>query len=311
MLVDPSVNGMAAAGLPGSLLSFGLPCLKWKLLCGVKTHWGFDGFDATVSPPNKYLSLTVVLKEIFAPAIGTQPSPSTFEQTLDRISGNAIAQTGDPSLLNAPGLFGSPILPGYSAQVLSDAHQIITQGPFSIGPGATQTNVWDITLSAPYAMAQLESDVDALIDAVDLTTVPAQSLELLAYDTDPGPLGGTLASVLIPAAYNYPIIATGNPPYGTAIATPGLGAAAFAAYNPGFETSFGLAGMCKLVGWLAMAGDYCLRTFTVDNQQQPIGQPTCVSGRGSCGTWFRVAPPSPVVAGQNTYVLAVPNSQCR
>jgi hypothetical protein len=301
---------MTATGLPGSLLSFGAPCLKWKLLAGVKAHWGFDGFAATVSPPNRYLSIAINFTSTENPSFGPGQPPESFTQTLDRISGNAVAQTGEVSLLNYPGAGGIALPPGVTVQVVSDTHQIITQGPFSLGVGITQTNVWDITLSEPYTMAQLEADVDALIEAVDLTTVPAQSLELLAYEADPDPIFGALAAALIPAAYNYPIISSGNPPYDSPIPIPSLAAAAFAAYSPGGLFTEGTGGMCKLAGWLAMAGDYCLRTFTVNDQQQPIGPATCVSGRGSCGAWFRVAPPSPVVPGQNTYVVAAPNCQC-
>ena len=65
----------------------------------------------------------------------------------------------------------------------------------------------------------------------------------------------------------------------------------------------------KLAGFFRMAGKYCERTQYVDYAANAVGQPVCVSGRGSCGAVFKVTPP-PIVVGQNGYKLIVPGCEC-
>lgn len=313
MLIDPSVSSLAAAGLPGSLLSFGAPCLKWKLVAACKTHWGWTGYDSTISPPNKYLTKTVVYTTLYQTIIGgvvtsAQTETFTWQGNIDHISG---AVTGGPNV------YGEG-LPGSTVSYQGDTQKTAIAGPTEIGSSYWETQTWVTTLSNPYTIAQLEGDVDALLGQVDPDLLAIQTLTVIAYAADNVPLGGSQAARLIPGG--YAAISAGNVPFNpipltgspASVSQPTLGPAAFSAYNPNlFLPDFGNAGMCKMVGWLAMAGDYCLKTFTVSQSGTPVGQPLCVNGRGTCSNWFKVTPPSPLVPGQETYVVAVPNSQCQ
>ncbi|HXD00257.1 MAG TPA: hypothetical protein VN048_13025 [Verrucomicrobiae bacterium] len=299
-LIDPSVPGLAAAGLPGSLLSFGMPCLKWKLAAAFKTHWGFDGYDSTISPPNKYLTKTVVYTVIntFAGQSGTGITNSVI--TIDRMSGVVSGNAPDGE---GPIGGGAPIVYSGDTVKTTDTGVVVT------GSNATTRQIWQVTLSNQYTLAALEADVDALLAGFNPDVVPINTITPLAYSADGNPTAGEFATILVPAPYNYPHLLT--PTMGSPMSQPTLGAAAISAYNPNlFVQDFGTSGMGKVEGFISMAGDYCLKTYSIDPAGQFIGSPTCVSGRGSCSSWFKVTPPAPYVPGQNTYVLAVPNCQC-
>ncbi len=132
-----------------------------------------------------------------------------------------------------------------------------------IAPGWDELRTWTFTLSDQYTFAMLDADLDALIATVDHTKYPVQTLTPIAYPVDGNPAGASAAMALIPEPYNYPFM--DSPPFvsfaGVSYLVPTLAAAAISAYNPtNTGASNGLAGpgMIKLVGWLAMAGDYCL-----------------------------------------------------
>jgi hypothetical protein len=304
-LIDPSVSGLAAAGLPGSLFSFGTPCLKWKLVGAFKTHWGYTGFDGSISPPNRYLTKTIVYTAIGTGPGGTSESTSTTVFNIDRFSGAVTSiPPGALDIENLP----TPAPVTYNGDTIATADTGV-QIP---APGYTSRQIFQVTLSNQYTMAELEGDVDALIAGFDPATVGNQTFTGLAYPADPNPEGGVLATQAIGSPYNYPYGNTGAPAY-----QPTLGAAAIAAYAPAtqFLQSFNSAGFGKIVSFLAMAGDYCLKTYALapdatDKGEHFVGPPTCVSGRGSCASWFEVTPPTPFVPNENTYVLAVPNCQC-
>jgi hypothetical protein len=302
MPIDPSISALTAAGLPGSLFSFGMPCLKWKLVGGFKTHWGWTGFDATISPPNRYLTRTVVYTVMDTYLGETSTKVTTSQENMDRISGAVTGQS-------PPGGTG-PIGGGAPVVYNGDTRQTTDTGPRDLGGGYIDRQIWQVTYSNQYTMGQLESDADSLIDGFDPSSVPNQTITALAYPTDGNPTAGCFATFFPPGRYAYPQL--GHSTFGTPMPAPTLGAAAIAGYAPAnqFLQSFGTAGFGKIVGYLAMAGDYCLKTYTVDAGGQFIGSPTCLSGRGSCSSWFRVAPPAPYATGRNTYVVAVPNCQC-
>jgi hypothetical protein len=177
------------------------------------------------------------------------------------------------------------------------------------GSNATRRQIWQVTLSNQYLLSGLEADVDALLAGFDPATVPNQTITPLAYPADGNPTAGMFATILIPSPYNYPHLLT--PTMGSPMSQPTLGAAAISAYNPNlFVQDFGTSGMGKVEGFISMAGDYCLKTYTINPAGQLIGSPTCASGRGTCSSWFKVTPPSPYVPGQNTYIVALPNCQC-
>jgi hypothetical protein len=282
----------------GSLFSFGTPCLKWKLAAAFKTHWGFDGYDSTISPPNKYLTKTVVYTVIdtFAGQTGTGIVNSVI--TIDRMSGVVSGRAPDGE---------GPIGGGAPIVYIGDTVKTTDTGVIVTGSNATRRQIWQVTLSNQYPLAALEADVDALLAGFDPATVPNQTITPLAYPGDANPTAGEFATILIPSPYNYFHLLT--PTMGSPMSQPTLGAAAISAYNPNlFVQDFGTSGMGKVEGFISMAGDYCLKTYTINAAGQFIGSPTCVSGRGSCASWFKVTPPSPYVPGQNTYVLAVPSS---
>ncbi len=304
MLIDASVSGLAAAGLPGSLLALGgAPCLKWKLAAAFKTHWGWNGFDSSISPPNKYLTKSVLYSQTATVAGQTTFSHTLTAQTIDRISGQVSGTP--PPFGEGPITGGAPVVFGGDTQQLTDTGVVV------VGSNATLRQSWRVNLSNQYTLAMLEGDVDALLDGFNPDLVPNQTITPLAYPTESNSDAGILAVVdLVPNS--YPILIT--PTYGSPMPQPSLAAAAISAYNPNiFPQDFGTSGMGKVISFLTMAGAYCLKTFTVtldDQGEHLIGTPACVSGRGSCSQWFKVTPPSPIVPGKNTYVMAVPNCRC-
>ena len=148
----------------------------------------------------------------------------------------------------------------------------------------------------------------SVLAGFDPATVPSQTLTHLNYPVDSQPLGAEQALGLIPLPYGYPRLPF--EPSGAPGALSALGAAALSAYMPANALNFNTAGFAKVIGYLAMAGDYCLKTYTLNTAGQLVGSPTCISGRGSCSSWFKVSPSTPYVAGENTYVLAMPNRRC-
>jgi hypothetical protein len=332
MLTDPSVSALP----PGSLLSFGMPCLKWKLAGAFKTHWGALGFDANPAPfPSRYLKQTVVYKQSEFGVVGA--NTGTYVQTMDKFTG----QIGGPEVpgIGIPGFLPGPLLIGFTAppdgsgsgsfggdgafnfSLTRNGNTSLSASLVQSAPGFENNQSWEITLSDEYTFVQLEADVDALIEGFDPATVPNQTFTQLAYTklgddgTDEGLLSALFAMELIPSPYGYaPLIGNFQIPY----ALGRLGAAALAAYNTGRpEISGEPPGFAKVVGFISMAGAYCLKTYTVvdpatenDPSTTPIGLPTCVNGSGSCAQFFKVSPPTPYVVGQNTCVILTPNGRC-
>jgi hypothetical protein len=317
MLIDPSVQSLANAGLPGSLLSFGTPCLKWKLFAACHIHWGFNGYDSAIYPANRYLAKTVVFTDQLittndstgVSTTYTYPDSGTYVITVDRISGAGM-QSGVPV---GEGPIGGGGIITYQGDTQKTVDGSFTQ---NYG-GVTYQNVkiWVVTLSNQYTFAMLDADLDALIAQIDPDDYPVQTLTPIAYSADPNPAGASAAMAFIPAPYNYPFM--NSPPFvefGVSYPVGSLAAAAISAYNPlrrnGGASPLSNPGMMKLAGWLAMAGDYCLKTYTATyGGTIDAASPPCVSGRGTCSSWFFVQA-SPATPGGNSFVAAIPNCQC-
>jgi len=288
---------MSTPLLTWSLFSFGTPCLKWKLAAAFKTHWGFTGYDATISPPNRYLTKTVVytVTDTFAGQSSTSVVTSVIN--VDHMSG---AVTGSAPDGEGPIGGGAPVI------FTGDTVQTTDTGVIVTGSNATRRQIWQVTLSNQYSLTTLERDVDALLAGFDPASVANQTITSLVYPADPNPTAGEFATLFAPAPYNYPQVLVGNP------AAPTLGALAITGYALAgqFVQSFFTAGMGKVEGWFAMAGEYALVNYILNSVTgQPIGRPTCVAGRGGCSTWVNIGPLQ-YVPGQATYTVLNPNTTC-
>jgi hypothetical protein len=308
-LIDP-------ASLPaGSAFSFMQPCLSWRLAAAFKTHWGYTGFDLAQNPdlqfPNRYLTKTVSYRVIVNSPFGNEDTTTISTFTVDRFSG--VITADPPGAVDIENGFNPyPITYG------GDTVQIADSGVVTTGSNTTERQIYTTTLSNPYLISQLESDVDNLLAAFDPATVPDKTLTELAYlaQGDNGTGNPSLGLGLIAAIDAMGDIPGGYPPFiqfGSPIPLNALGAAALAAYSPGIFGPFGTdvaPGMVKVIAFISMAGLYCLRTYIIDDFGNPVGTPTCVNGSGGCGSFFKVAPPSPYSLGQETYVVFTPNGQC-
>jgi hypothetical protein len=282
--------------IPG-LFSFGTPCLRWKIIEAVMAHNGFPGFMAPYR--TRYGNMLVTYSVDNRPlggGFGVQTSTQLF--TIDRLTG---ART--------PGSFNeeqAPYLPF----------------PYNTGlPGSDTTSIWevsetryvhtvvqpftgvivtaDVQLSNPFTLSQLEADADALLATIDVSKVDWFTLVSTSNDAFADPTN------LLPAQYMYGGLQIPGP-----VAIPTLRAGAWSALLPGpvGDESWQPNIYAKAVGYFAMAGNYCRKTFLVDYIPNPISN-SCASGRGSCGNEFKVEPPTPT-DNVNSYVLVVPNCVC-
>ena len=121
-----------------------------------------------------------------------------------------------------------------------------------------------VTLSDPYDLGTLDSDANTLLSAVSVASMPWNTLQFVSDDgvsVCDGPItpGGDL-TVALPPQVTY-----GGFFAGGLISVP-LNAAAWYVYVPGFVTSttFFPNGYLKLIGYIAMAGNYCAQTYIID-----------------------------------------------
>ena len=292
------------------MFSFSTPCLRWKLVLAVKMQNGWPGFAQPYV--TRYLNKLVVITS--QPSFGYPNNQSTTTQqawVTDRLTGvinsadgNANANADFPygETLNNTG--GDPSNPGYESWQVTDTQFIhtINNGYFVI----TTT----VTLSNPYDFATLDADTNALLSSVSLASMPWNSLVVAQGQDVTVPLGnydpdGNLMD-LLPAQVTYPGIIVPGPN-----TINSLNAAAWAIWAPGLVSSqnYFPNGYSKLIGYIAMAGNYCQKTYFIDLNQSPTNQ-TCQSGIGSCASPFKVTPPPISPGANNAYVLVIPNCQC-
>ena len=308
---------------PTDTYSFLTPCLNWKFILAYKGHSGWNGFTAPFQ--NKYLNRheKKTNKEFLNGAlIGQEVTEQEFD--VDQLTGNVDFQSSLFGVSAFP--FANPPAAGDPAWVIADDHYIHTDtGP--LNPDGSQiVAVTEVTLSNQYTIAQLDADTDALIDAVDPDSLPWGTVTPVWYpDTEnSSDLFGGIATAQAASVLDFFI--PGIPPsvgvLPSRIAPPSVFAqspapftsAAGYAYAPnpnGTDPAWDVpAGYAKWVGFVRMAGKFCRRTFLVDYNVQPVGQPRCVSGKGGCATAFEVRPPA-LVLGMNAYVIVTPNCQCQ
>jgi hypothetical protein len=195
--------------------------------------------------------------------------------------------------------------------------------------GAAVTTI-QVELSNQYTLEQLDADATQLLNAVDTDAMPWSSLVFAAYNefqtvvgpstpagflngllpdfaeydevAGPGPIQGE--STILYNTGSDAAVAFGPIPYAA------IKSAAFAVYALGYvgATSWFPNGCIKLKSVIAMAGNYCEKTFAIDDDLNGLGQ-TCQSGQGQCSAPFNVNP-GPLSLSQNSYTLIVPNCQC-
>jgi hypothetical protein len=285
------------------MLSFNSPCLRWKLILATKLQAGWPGFTAPYL--TRYLNKLVV--------ITTQPSynypnntPTVRQQEwiTDRLSGGIYSADGNDNA-NADFPYGATLNqnpPDETWEVTETYFKhVVNNGYFVI-----QT---EITLSNSYDLATLDADANALLSSVSVAQMPWNTLQVAVGSDEGLPIGpytpvGDLTALLPPQTI-YDLSGAPGP-----IAVPQLHAAAWYVYAPGLVSSqnFFPNGYSKLIGYIAMAGNYCQKNFFIDYDQNVLDQ-TCQNGVGSCSNPFKITPP-PLVVGRDTYVLVMPNCRC-
>jgi hypothetical protein len=277
--------------------------MRWKFALFSKAQFGFNGFVAPYR--TKWLSSIATAQSDFYSPGGTILFTITAAgvDNINRLTGD-ITHTGDVMPLPAGLGFAHP------DWVISDTFaRQITGTP---GPNAVVTRR-DWLLSNQYAVGAVEADVDAQIALYRPDTLAWFKLDATPsedFDYPPFPNGDVLDHRLPPAVvYTCPAEQISD--------VPDLRAASWYVFEPSNITGFftpniggGFLGyFLKLVGWFALQGNYCEKTFYVDPAAAPVGTPGCVSGSGGCSGSIRIDPP-PYMAGENAYKLIVPNCQC-
>lgn len=286
------------------MFSFSTPCLRWKLVMAVKGQYGWPGFIAPYA--TRYLTKLVVISQ--TPTLG---GPTTVRQQLwqlDRITG-AIIFPADPSASQAAADFpyGDPLPEDPVHSETWSVSETNFKHSYNNGAFVIET---EVTLSDPYDLATLDADTDALLNSVSIASMPWNTIQTVRADEVSFTLGpytptGDL-TVLLPPQVTYANIYSGSP-----APAPQLNAAAWSVYAPGFvfDDNWYPNGYSKLIGHIAMAGNYCQKIFTIDYNQNLLNE-QCVSGTGSCSSAFKVSSPIEITPGQNSYVLIQPNCQC-
>ncbi|HEX3800768.1 MAG TPA: hypothetical protein VH413_18890 [Verrucomicrobiae bacterium] len=157
----------------------------------------------------------------------------------------------------------------------------------------------DVQLSNQYTLTMLESDTDDLLATIDVSQVNWFTL----VSTQNGALDDPTR--LLPPQYTY-----GPSQFPGPVSIPQLGAAAWSVLvpEPVGNTTWIPNVYAKAVGYFAMAGNYCEKTFLLDYNGAPLSN-SCSSGVGTCAGEFMVQPP-PLTDSENAYVLIVPNCVC-
>lgn len=303
-------------------ISFFTPCLQWKYILAYKGHGGFNGFIAPFY--NKYLHR---LERLTITQTGPAPSVQVFENEyqVDRLIGDT-AQIRNSPVGYIPFPFTSPPAADDPAWIVRDDYFSNTEtGPIDFGQVTIRKEVF---LSQPYTLAALDADTDALIDAINPDDLPWGTVTPASYDgfggvaTDNASFnleqyGHTVfnAALTPPQQHFFPPIVFQQAPDLFEFQTePRFDSAAGYVYLPNglptAENGFDIpCGYAKWVSWVRMAGKYCLKTYYYDYAQKTI-RSDCVTGRGSCASSFKVAPPPVPVIGQNAYTVLTPNGQC-
>jgi hypothetical protein len=282
------------------MITFNTPCLKWKLVVAEKLQVGWPGFIAPYL--TRYLSKHVEITTSFG---GFPPTIRIQDFSMNHF-GN-VTPSPNPVVAEADFPYAEDPLPTDVFGVTET--WTVTESFFqNITMQSGVTIKTEVTLSNPYTIDILNADLDALIGAVDVNSAPWGTLtKNIAPD-----FGGALSDVnqLIPVQWNYyPYLGGPVVNHPVTIEAPLL-AAAYSAYLPGLvsPSEWFANSSVKAVGYVGMAGNYCLKTFVLDDQQNVLDE-SCQSGIGSCAGSFKVTPPA-VNPENNTYIVLTPNCQC-
>ena len=304
--------------MTSSLFSFSTPCLRYKLICALKGQYGWPGF--TLGNLKRYLNSVTTITVDYTQLtyengipVGGGVQTWTITSSIDRITGATGPTTITPdTTIDAPG-YGSTPLPygvdlnnlptGWTVTETTFTQVILTPEPPLLGNVVTTIVT---TLSNEYTVGQLEADVDALIAGVNPDSQPWNTFQYVGSANPFGPYTpNSDPRSMLPGEVNYYYLPRGG------ISSPeNFSAAAWSVFAPGFvfgDNWFENGGM-KMIGYVAMAGNYCEKTFLIDNNQNLLDE-NCESGAGSCSATFEVTAP-PLTPGQNAYVVIVPNCQC-
>jgi hypothetical protein len=278
------------------MITFNTPCLKWKIVAAEKLQVGWPGFIAPYL--TRYLNKHVVISTSFG---GGPETVRTQDFFMDRL-GN-VTTDPDPVIAEADFLYGEDLPTGeFGATETWTVTETFFQNILVNGGFTTKT---EVTLSNPYGLDQLNADLDALIAGVDVASVPWNTLTKNAA----ADIGSTLTdvNVLIPPEWTYLGYLNGPRTFTTAVP---LLAAAYSAFEPGLVSAgdWFANSSVKVVGYISMAGNYCLNTFTLDDELNVLDE-TCQSGIGACSASSKITPP-PVNPETNAYILFTPNCQC-
>jgi hypothetical protein len=286
------------------LLAFNLgggPCLRWKLVATVKLQWGWPGFSVpyTTRYLSKLVTISVTPTFDYGTANQAPTAVSSSQWNMDHY-GN-VMQTilaGDGADADFP--YTSDITPDPTHSESWAVSDSSFTHVYNDGYDFTQT---EVQLSNPYTTAMLDADAQAFLNAADVKDQPWQTWQTAGEITSP-------FFVTIPNAALPPQVRNADQSYPGPAAMAALNSAAWYAYTYG-EVSNGEwfpNGYMKCIGYVAMAGNYCEKTFIIDPGFNVLNE-TCASGVGSCSNEFTVTPPA-LTPGQNAYVTITPNCQC-
>lgn len=280
------------------MFTFNTPCLRWKLVLAQKNQYGWPGFIAPYE--NRYLTKLVVITT--TPSFGGPGNVRTQQFHTDRITGNITPLVNLQANADFP--YGLP-LPTNDPNDTWDVSETEFTNTINNGEFIIETQV---TLSNQYDLATLDADADNLLGQISVANMPWGTLQFNSdngVSVADGPFSpdGNLFDDL-PPQVGYGGFFLGGP-----IQVP-LNAVAAYVYVPGFVTSTTVFpnGYLKLIGYVAMAGSYCLKTTILDWNMNVLNT-KCQSGTGSCASASKITPP-PLTVGQNAYTLFEPNCQC-
>jgi hypothetical protein len=284
------------------VLSFGSQCLRWKVRVAFKAQQGWPNFTAPYN--RRFLTAVTTVTDDRSGTGGISSSGATTSH-IDQWTGATTfsPMTGLEVFPDFP--YGAPTEfftgdPNISWTITDTSYKKVQL--FFEGAPAPRVLTFSTQLSNEYSIAGLEADLTTLIKSVDLDSMAWNSLQKVTINefTGYGPnVTEPSLPFLLPNEVNYEA------------AHGGLQAAAWNIWAPGsanqdgtFSPNFG----CKLVGNLALPGNYCKKTFFLDITGHPLDQ-RCDSGIGSCASPFEVDP-APMEINRNNYALIQPNCVC-
>jgi hypothetical protein len=279
------------------MLTFNTPCLRWKLQAAVKLQFGWPGFVPPYS--TRYLSKLVTIT--VTPTFNFPNGPSTVssQQWIMDKEGNLISPADGEPHANADFPYGEPLTEDPVHSETWEVTETFFKHVYNDGEHFVQT---EVQLSQPYETADLEQDADAILAGMNVAAQPWDTWQS-AGDLYPRELVD-MADALPGQVRNASQETSG--PFDMEV----FNSAAWYTYVLGEVSGedWQPNGYMKTIGHVAMAGNYCQKTFFVDANGDVLDQ-NCVSGVGSCKNPFIVQPPG-LVPGKNAYVLIVPNCVC-